>query len=150
MRALISSAGTEVWVLAPDAPPAASDCAPSWGEVFRLALGGELAPVRVAAATEAAEQPGRRAAERQLRRRYLEVLVEVTGGRPLELARAGLGEADRAFERALAFYRPDQVFLNPDCGFGCFANRCVNDESTAAAKIRNLVAAARTLRDRHG
>jgi 5-methyltetrahydropteroyltriglutamate--homocysteine methyltransferase len=53
-------------------------------------------------------------------------------------------------ERALRFFRPKQVFLNPDCGFGCFANRCVNDEHTAAAKLRSMVAAARALRERHG
>ena len=29
-------------------------------------------------------------------------------------------------EKALAFYRPDQLFLNTDCGFGCFANRCAS------------------------
>jgi len=52
-------------------------------------------------------------------------------------------------ERALEFYRPEQVFLNPDCGFGCFANRCVNDEETAAAKLRSMVAAARELRERY-
>ena len=52
-------------------------------------------------------------------------------------------------EQALAHYRPEQLFLNPDCGFGCFANRCVNDEETAAAKLRSMVAAARTLRERY-
>ena len=53
-------------------------------------------------------------------------------------------------EQALRFWRPNQVFLNPDCGFGCFARRCVNDEAVAAQKLRAMVAAARTLRDRHG
>jgi len=51
-------------------------------------------------------------------------------------------------ERALEHYRPEQIFLNPDCGFGCFANRCVNDEQTAAAKLRSMVAASRQLRER--
>jgi methionine synthase II (cobalamin-independent) len=53
-------------------------------------------------------------------------------------------------EGALRYFAPSQVFLNPDCGFGCFANRCVNDETTAAAKLVAMVAAARELRDRHG
>lgn len=53
-------------------------------------------------------------------------------------------------EEALKHYRPEQVFLNTDCGFGCFANRCVNVEEVAAAKLRSIVAAARTLRERHG
>ena len=47
---------------------------------------------------------------------------------------------------ALTFWRPEQIFLNPDCGFGCFANRCVNDHRTAAAKLRSMVEAARVLR----
>jgi methionine synthase II (cobalamin-independent) len=53
----------------------------------------------------------------------------------------------RNAERALRYYRPEQIFLNPDCGFGCFANRCVNDEETAARKLRNIVAAAHHLRE---
>ena len=53
-------------------------------------------------------------------------------------------------ETALRWYRPGQVALNPDCGFGCFANRCVNDHETAAGKLGAMVAAARKLRERHG
>lgn len=53
-------------------------------------------------------------------------------------------------EQALEFYTPEKIFLNPDCGFGCFANRCVNDEDTATAKLRNIADAAKRLRDKHG
>lgn len=53
-------------------------------------------------------------------------------------------------EAALEFYKPEQLFLNTDCGFGCFANRCVNVEDIAAAKLKSMVAAARILRERHG
>lgn len=52
-------------------------------------------------------------------------------------------------EQALRFFTPDQIFLNPDCGFGCFANRCVNDEATAVEKLRRISAAADALRRRH-
>ncbi len=52
-------------------------------------------------------------------------------------------------ERALEFFAPERIFLNPDCGFGCFANRCVNDETTAAAKLAAIAAAARVLRERY-
>ncbi len=55
----------------------------------------------------------------------------------------------RNSERALKYYRPEQIFLNPDCGFGCFANRCVNDEESAARKMRNIVKAARYLREKY-
>ena len=53
-------------------------------------------------------------------------------------------------EEALQYWRPEQIWLNPDCGFGCFANRCVNEEDHAVAKLRSMVAAARMLRERYG
>ncbi len=53
-------------------------------------------------------------------------------------------------EEALQYWRPEQIWLNPDCGFGCFANRCVNEESHAVAKLRSMVTASRILRERHG
>ena len=43
---------------------------------------------------------------------------------------------------------PDRIFLNPDCGFGTFAERPVADARTAYAKLCTLVAAARQLRGR--
>jgi 5-methyltetrahydropteroyltriglutamate--homocysteine methyltransferase len=53
----------------------------------------------------------------------------------------------RAVARALATYRPEAIFLNPDCGFGTFANRPVNDATVARAKLASMVAAARSLRE---
>lgn len=53
-------------------------------------------------------------------------------------------------ERALEWFAPERVFLNPDCGFGCFANRCVNDEQTATEKLGRIARAAAVLRERHG
>ncbi len=53
-------------------------------------------------------------------------------------------------EQALRYYRPEQIFLNTDCGFCCFANRCVNVEEVATAKLRSIVRAARMLRERYG
>jgi methionine synthase II (cobalamin-independent) len=50
---------------------------------------------------------------------------------------------------ALAYYRPDQIFLNTDCGFGCFANRCVNVEEVATEKIKSIVQAAKILREEY-
>ena len=50
---------------------------------------------------------------------------------------------------ALEYYRPEQIFLNTDCGFGCFANRCVNVEEVATAKIRSIVQAAGRLREKY-
>ncbi len=47
---------------------------------------------------------------------------------------------------ALNYWSPDRIFLNPDCGFGCFANRCVNEEQIAYEKLKAMVAAARLVR----
>jgi len=53
-------------------------------------------------------------------------------------------------EEALQWWSPDRLFLNPDCGFACFANRGVNVEQVAEAKLASMAAAARILRERHG
>ena len=53
-------------------------------------------------------------------------------------------------EDALRWFPPERILLNTDCGFGCFANRCVNDERTATAKLARMAEAARELRQRHG
>jgi 5-methyltetrahydropteroyltriglutamate--homocysteine methyltransferase len=49
-------------------------------------------------------------------------------------------------EDALRFYAPNQIFLNPDCGFGTFSSRPMNTSDAAAAKMRAIVAAAADLR----
>jgi 5-methyltetrahydropteroyltriglutamate--homocysteine methyltransferase len=51
-------------------------------------------------------------------------------------------------EAAMEWFDPEKIFLNPDCGFGCFANRCVNDAHTATEKLRNIARAAQILRSR--
>jgi len=51
-----------------------------------------------------------------------------------------------AIERALKFYEPREIFLNPDCGFGTFSNRPMNSWEIASAKIAAMVSAARDLR----
>ena len=51
-----------------------------------------------------------------------------------------------AVERALDLYPAERVFLNPDCGFGTFANRPMNTREIASAKIAAMAAAARDLR----
>jgi len=53
-------------------------------------------------------------------------------------------------EAALEYFRPEQVFLNPDCGFGTFAEAPVATPEVAAAKLRAMVQAAEILRRRYG
>lgn len=52
-------------------------------------------------------------------------------------------------EQALEFYQPQQLFLNTDCGFGCFASRSVNVEEVAFKKLCAIVEAAKSLRKRY-
>lgn len=47
---------------------------------------------------------------------------------------------------ALDYFEPEQIYLNPDCGFGTFAERPMNPEDVAAQKLRVIVKAAEQLR----
>ncbi|MCK5195480.1 MAG: hypothetical protein KAQ71_16830 [Desulfobulbaceae bacterium] len=58
-------------------------------------------------------------------------------------------EIVRKAEKALNFYKPEQIFLNTDCGFGTFANRSVNDEVTAFEKLRSIVRASELLKEKY-
>ncbi len=49
-------------------------------------------------------------------------------------------------EAALRVAPADAIFLNPDCGFGSFAARPMNDAATAARKLSAMAEAARRLR----
>ena len=50
----------------------------------------------------------------------------------------------------LKFFDPDKVFLNPDCGFGTFAERNVNTPETAERKLQAMTQAAVKLRAEYG
>jgi 5-methyltetrahydropteroyltriglutamate--homocysteine methyltransferase len=51
-------------------------------------------------------------------------------------------------EEALRYIPPEKIFLNPDCGFGTFANRPLNSVAIAEGKLAGMVSAALTLRTR--
>jgi 5-methyltetrahydropteroyltriglutamate--homocysteine methyltransferase len=51
-----------------------------------------------------------------------------------------------AVARALRLYSADRVWLNPDCGFGTFSNRPVNESAIAFEKMRAISAAAELCR----
>jgi 5-methyltetrahydropteroyltriglutamate--homocysteine methyltransferase len=46
----------------------------------------------------------------------------------------------------LRYFDPDKIYLNPDCGFGTFAERCVNNAETAYRKLQAIAEAAEILR----
>ena len=46
----------------------------------------------------------------------------------------------------LQYFDPDKIFLNPDCGFGTFAERNVNDAKGAFNKLKAISEAAKFLR----
>lgn len=52
-------------------------------------------------------------------------------------------------EKALQYYKPENIFLNPDCGFGTFSGCSLTTHEAAAAKMKRLVEAAEVLRERH-
>jgi len=52
----------------------------------------------------------------------------------------------RSVEDALRLYAPEQIFLNPDCGFGTFSSRPMASQAVAAAKLRAMADAAHELR----
>lgn len=56
------------------------------------------------------------------------------------------GEIRRRVERALTCFAPEQIFLNPDCGFGTFSSRPMNSLDVAMAKVRAIASAATALR----
>src|SRR3989441_57741 len=53
---------------------------------------------------------------------------------------------ERRVRDATKFFDPSKIYLNPDCGFGTFAERPVNDATTASAKLRSISTAAKRLR----
>jgi 5-methyltetrahydropteroyltriglutamate--homocysteine methyltransferase len=49
-------------------------------------------------------------------------------------------------KEALQYFSPEQIYLNPDCGWGTFAERPMNSAEIAGKKLRTIVEAARQLR----
>jgi 5-methyltetrahydropteroyltriglutamate--homocysteine methyltransferase len=49
-------------------------------------------------------------------------------------------------KQVLKFFEPEKIYLNPDCGFGTFAERCVNTSETAYRKLKAIGEAAALLR----
>lgn len=52
-------------------------------------------------------------------------------------------------EKALEYYTPENIFLNPDCGFGTFSGCALTTHEAAAAKMKRLVEASNVLRERY-
>ena len=48
--------------------------------------------------------------------------------------------------KALQFIPSSRLSLNPDCGFGTFAERCVNTPEIAYRKLQAIAEAAELLR----
>ena len=46
----------------------------------------------------------------------------------------------------LQYFDPDKIYLNPDCGFGTFAERNVNTHAVAIEKMKTITEAAHILR----
>ena len=53
---------------------------------------------------------------------------------------------EKRVSEALRFFDPSKIYLNPDCGFGTFAERPMNDARVAFAKLQSISRAAAKLR----
>jgi 5-methyltetrahydropteroyltriglutamate--homocysteine methyltransferase len=49
-------------------------------------------------------------------------------------------------KEVLKYFDPEKIYLNPDCGFGTFAERCVNTPEIAYRKLQAISGAAEILR----
>jgi 5-methyltetrahydropteroyltriglutamate--homocysteine methyltransferase len=49
-------------------------------------------------------------------------------------------------KEVLQYFDPEKIYLNPDCGFGTFAERCVNTPDIAYRKLQAISEAAEILR----
>ncbi|MCZ7566104.1 MAG: hypothetical protein M5U08_21860 [Burkholderiales bacterium] len=131
-------------------------CRGNWSKKDSVHLSGDYAPLVSAFA------------KMNVRQLVLEFATPRAGdlgvvGRTLSGREIGLGVANprtddiepvqdivAKVEKALAFYAPEAIFLNPDCGFGTFSGCSTSDPATAAAKMKRIVEAAKILRERHG
>jgi 5-methyltetrahydropteroyltriglutamate--homocysteine methyltransferase len=52
-------------------------------------------------------------------------------------------------KEVLKYFEPQKIYLNPDCGFGTFAERCVNNAETAYRKLQVIAEAAEILRQEY-
>jgi len=52
-------------------------------------------------------------------------------------------------EEALKYYKPENIFLNPDCGFGTFSGCELTSHEAATAKMKRIVEASKILRERY-
>ena len=73
-----------------------------------------------------------------------EIGLGVVNPRSTEIESSELIE--RRVREATKFFDPSKIYLNPDCGFGTFAERPVNDATTASSKLHSISTAAERLR----
>lgn len=59
-------------------------------------------------------------------------------------------EITARIQNALPLIPKEKLFLNPDCGFGTFSARPMNDRAHVEAKLKALSEAARELRQSSG
>ncbi len=55
-------------------------------------------------------------------------------------------EIRQSVENALKYFKPENIFINPDCGFATFSNSPVNSREIAKKKLQTMVGVAKELR----
>lgn len=73
-----------------------------------------------------------------------EIGLGVVNPRTVELE--STGQIVSRVKELLEYFDPEKIYLNPDCGFGTFAERNVNDADGAFKKLKVVADAAKILR----
>ena len=88
-----------------------------------------------------------RAGEMEVFKEYAnekEIGLGVVNPRTVELE--STGQIISRVKELLQYFDADKIYLNPDCGFGTFAERNVNDADGAFKKLKVIADAAKILR----
>ena len=130
-------------------------CRGNWTRDESAALAGDYAAIGSASLID----PGRHAVPGavHVRAGSPEVLLDLPRN-----VRVGVGVADQKSprvetpeeigsraERAISWFGPERVLLNPACGFATFADSPITSFEIARAKLANLVQASLILRERY-
>jgi 5-methyltetrahydropteroyltriglutamate--homocysteine methyltransferase len=130
-------------------------CRGNWTPDERVALAGDYRPLvaflsRAPVGTVFLELATPRAGE-------LAILAELPGDKRVGVGVVNqkvqevesVGEVLARAEKAVQLFGVERVLLNPDCGFATFADNPIASAAIATGKLKAIVGASRTLRERH-
>ncbi|MGH9023407.1 MAG: vitamin-B12 independent methionine synthase, partial [Acidimicrobiia bacterium] len=131
-------------------------CRGNWSRKEKVLLEGNYGPllphlVRMEVDQLVLEMATPRAGEVEIFKEYAnekEIGLGVVNPRSDEIESPSVViERTKAF---LQWFDPEMIYLNPDCGFGTFAERTLNPPEVAFKKLKVISDAAETLRAEYG